>query len=121
MVEPSFIHRLHRLLLNKEPNPPVDAYRDRPYGGQYINEANFDKNMVIILAALLCALICALGLNLIVRCTIQCSRRFNHRAAGPPADQMTATGLKKSVILRIPYAHYAESSSGLTRAIDRTE
>ncbi|KAK4798545.1 hypothetical protein SAY86_030871 [Trapa natans] len=80
MVEPSFIHRLHRLLLNKEPNPPVDAYRDRPYGGQYINEANFDKNM--------------------------CSRRFNHRAAGPPADQMTATGLKKSVILRIPVSIY---------------
>ncbi|CAN1157843.1 RING-H2 finger protein ATL78 [Linum perenne] len=38
--------------------------------------ANFDANMVIILAALLCALIRALGLNSIVRCALRCSRRF---------------------------------------------
>ncbi|KAH1242583.1 RING-H2 finger protein ATL73 [Glycine max] len=40
------------------------------YGGSntsdtFISDANFDTNMVIILAALLCALICVLGLNFI--------------------------------------------------------
>ncbi|KAL5162414.1 RING-H2 finger protein ATL73 [Glycine soja] len=47
------------------------------YGGSntsdtFISDANFDTNMVIILAALLCALICVLGLNFIAQCVLQC-------------------------------------------------
>lgn len=69
-------------------------------------EANFDSNMVIILAALLCALICALGLNSIVRCALRCSRRF---ALGTPegvAARLSSTGLTKDALRKIPVVVY---------------
>uniref|UniRef100_A0A7N0TJQ9 RING-type E3 ubiquitin transferase n=1 Tax=Kalanchoe fedtschenkoi TaxID=63787 RepID=A0A7N0TJQ9_KALFE len=75
-------------------------------GASYTNEAKFDTNMVIILAALLCALICALGLNSILRCAVRYSRRI---AAGGPAARLSAAGLKKSALRKIPVAVYKAS------------
>lgn len=74
----------------------------------YISEANFDSNMVIILAALLCALICALGLNSIVRCALRCRHRFALETPEQAAARLAATGLKKSHLRQIPVAVYGE-------------
>ncbi|CAN1353686.1 RING-H2 finger protein ATL72 [Linum perenne] len=76
--------------------------------------ANFDANMVIILAALLCALICALGLNSIVRCALRCSRRF---AFETPASRMAAAGMKKSALRRIPVVVYGSAAAGGERIV----
>lgn len=92
-------HRPHRLLLDTESN----GSRTRE---GYTNEANFDTNMVIILAALLCALICALGLNSIVRCALRCSRRFTFETPDETAARLAATGLKRSALRQIPVAIY---------------
>lgn len=111
-------HRPHRLLLDTQssaPPPPATDNGNRTRSSIFTNEANFDTNMVIILAALLCALICALGLNSIVRCALRCSRRF---AFETTADENNAarrlaastTGLKKSALRQIPVAIY---SSGI--------
>ncbi|KAL3717900.1 hypothetical protein ACJRO7_003093 [Eucalyptus globulus] len=97
-------HRPHRLLLDKEPNSMPN--NGTPTRGSYGNEANFDTNMVIILAALLCALICALGLNSIVRCALRCSRRFTFETPDQTAARLAATGLKKSALRQIPVAVY---------------
>ncbi|OMP02300.1 Zinc finger, RING-type [Corchorus olitorius] len=87
--------------------------------GSYTSEANFDNNMVIVLAALLCALICALGLNSAIRCAIRCGYSFG--LAGTPHAQQTpvsvrqqdsTTGLKKSALSRIPVIAYGSSGSG---------
>lgn len=68
-----------------------------------LTQANFDTNMVIILAALLCALICALGLNSMVRCILRCG----HRIGLETTEQAAArTGLKKSALRKIPVAVY---------------
>lgn len=102
-------HRPHRLLLDAEPNtPPSNGSRTR--GSYTTSEANFDTNMVIILAALLCALICALGLNSIVRCALRCSRRFAFETPDETAARLAATGLKKRALRQIPVAEY---SSGI--------
>uniref|UniRef100_A0A7N1A3N9 RING-type E3 ubiquitin transferase n=1 Tax=Kalanchoe fedtschenkoi TaxID=63787 RepID=A0A7N1A3N9_KALFE len=79
-------------------------------GASYTNEANFDTNMVIILAALLCALICALGLNSILRCALRCSRRV---VEGEPGGGLSATGLKKSALRQIPVAVYKASEADI--------
>lgn len=93
-------HHPHRLLLDKQPNSVQNnGTRTR---GPYGNEANFDTNMVIILAALLCALICALGLNSIVRCALRFSRRFTFETPDQTAARLAATGLKKSALRQIP-------------------
>ncbi|XP_022134542.1 RING-H2 finger protein ATL74 [Momordica charantia] len=103
-------HRPHRFLLDGDATaPPSNGNRTR---SSYSNEANFDTNMVIILAALLCALICALGLNSIVRCALRCSRRFAFETAGGTSTRLAATGLKKSALRQIPVAVYG-SESGL--------
>ncbi|KAF2305772.1 hypothetical protein GH714_008139 [Hevea brasiliensis] len=98
-------HRPHRLLLDAESStpPPANGSRSR---NTYTNEANFDTNMVIILAALLCALICALGLNSIVRCALRCSRRFAFETPDEAAARLAATGLKKSALRQIPVVIY---------------
>lgn len=98
----SLHHRPHRLLLNTESSssPTYGSSRTRE------SEANFDTNMVIILAALLCALICALGLNSIVRCALRCSRRFAFETPDQAAARLAATGLKKSVLRQIPVVVY---------------
>lgn len=67
----------------------------------YINEANFDTNMVIILAALLCALIFALGLNSIVRCAFRCRRSLSSEM-----PEQGGAGLKKRALRQIPVAVY---------------
>ncbi|KAJ1384227.1 Zinc finger, RING-type [Sesbania bispinosa] len=72
----------------------------------FINDTNFDTNMVIILAALLCALICALGLNSIARCALRCSRRFSQETPEQAAARLAATGLKKRDLSQIPVAVY---------------
>ncbi|XP_038723987.1 RING-H2 finger protein ATL74-like [Tripterygium wilfordii] len=98
-------HRPHRLLLGTD----SDASPSETSGGRTrssSNEANFDTNMVIILAALLCALICALGLNSIVRCALRCSRRFAFETPDETAARLAATGLKKSAIRQIPVVIY---------------
>lgn len=101
-------HRPHRLLLDTESSaPPSNGSRSER--GTYASEANFDTNMVIILAALLCALIGALGLNSIVRCALRCSRRFAFETPGETAARLAATGLKKSALRRIPVASYGSS------------
>ncbi|KAB2026470.1 hypothetical protein ERO13_A06G179300v2 [Gossypium hirsutum] len=96
MVAPLY-HRPHRLLLDNNGTKPRSSFT---------NEANFDTNMVIILAALLCALICALGLNSIVRCALRCSRRFAFETPDETAARLAATGLKKSALRQIPVAVY---------------
>ncbi|KAF8007670.1 hypothetical protein BT93_K1612 [Corymbia citriodora subsp. variegata] len=77
----------------------------------YISEANFDTNMVIILAALLCALICALGLNSIVRCALRCSRRFVAETPEQAAARLATTGLKKRDLRQIPVAVYGSAAA----------
>ncbi|XP_057979370.1 RING-H2 finger protein ATL74-like [Malania oleifera] len=103
-------HRPPRLVLLEAEvgaaSPPTTGGRTR---SSYTNEANFDTNMVIILAALLCALICALGLNSIVRCALRCSRRFTFETPGETAARFAATGLKKSALRQIPVVVYGSS------------
>lgn len=77
-----------------------------------LTQANFDTNMVIILAALLCALICALGLNSMVRCVLRCGPRFGMETAEQAATRMSATGLKKSALKKIPVAVYGADTKG---------
>ncbi|RDX71464.1 RING-H2 finger protein ATL72, partial [Mucuna pruriens] len=72
----------------------------------FISDANFDTNMVIILAALLCALICALGLNSIARCALRCGRRFGDETPEQAAARLAGTGLKRRELSRIPVAVY---------------
>lgn len=103
----NFHQRPRRLLLDDHPGgaPPGKGH------GDYSRVANFDTNMVIILAALLCALICALGINSIVRCVLRC-------AAGMGSDEAPRRrfggrkGLRKAVLRRIPVAVYASSAGG---------
>lgn len=95
---------MHRHLLGTEPNT-APSFVNRT-ADSYISEANFDTNMVIILAALLCALICALGLNSIVRCALRCSHRFALETPEQAAARLAATGLKKSHLRQIPIAVY---------------
>ncbi|XP_039053936.1 RING-H2 finger protein ATL73-like [Hibiscus syriacus] len=98
MVVALLHHRPHWLLLD-------DSNETRPRNS-LVNEANFDTNKVIILAALLCALICALGLNSIVRCALRCGRRFAPETPDEAAARLAATRLKKSVLRQIPVAIY---------------
>ncbi|KAI4372886.1 hypothetical protein MLD38_011068 [Melastoma candidum] len=100
-------HRHHRLLLDAGPTPPQNNVSQTR---SYASEANFDTNMVIILAALLSALICALGLNSVVRCALRCSRRFTFETPDQAAARLAATGLKKSTLRRIPVAIYGSGS-----------
>ncbi|XP_022938777.1 RING-H2 finger protein ATL74-like [Cucurbita moschata] len=110
MVSDHHRPRPHRLLLDANTTEaPSNGSRTR---NSYTNEANFDTNMVIILAALLCALICALGLNSIVRCAFRCSRRFSFETGGGTASRLAATGLKKSALRKLPVTVYG-SESGL--------
>ncbi|XP_010252063.1 PREDICTED: RING-H2 finger protein ATL74 [Nelumbo nucifera] len=103
-------HNPHRLLLDIEPGaPPTNG--SRPSRESYTSEANFDTNMVIILAALLCALICALGLNSIVRCALRCGRRFAFETPEGTAARLSATGLKKKALRQIPVAVYGSGVS----------
>ncbi|KAF9595733.1 hypothetical protein IFM89_003475 [Coptis chinensis] len=90
-----------RYLVAPEAEVPA-ANANKPHGS-YNNEANFDTNMVIILAALLCALICALGLNSIIRCALRCGRRI---AFETPDETAARTGLKKRALRQIPIAVY---------------
>uniref|UniRef100_A0A6N2MMJ9 RING-type E3 ubiquitin transferase n=1 Tax=Salix viminalis TaxID=40686 RepID=A0A6N2MMJ9_SALVM len=97
--------RPHRLLLDAE-SGTQSAENGSRTRSTYTSEANFDTNMVIILAALLCALICGLGLNSIVRCALRCSRRFTFETRDQTEARMAATGLKKSALRRIPVIIY---------------
>ncbi|KAK9290700.1 hypothetical protein L1049_008874 [Liquidambar formosana] len=99
---------LHRRLLDTPPSmPPPDGNKTRD---SYISEANFDTNMVIILAALLCALLCALGLNSIVRCVLRCSRGIELETPEQAATRLAAaSGLKKRALRQIPVAVYGSS------------
>ncbi|XP_074586104.1 RING-H2 finger protein ATL74 [Curcuma longa] len=74
------------------------------------SNANFDTNMVIILAALLCALIFALGLNSIVRCALRCGRRLAFETPEEVAARLAATGLKRRALRRIPVAVYGDGA-----------
>ncbi|XP_022743227.1 RING-H2 finger protein ATL72-like [Durio zibethinus] len=101
-------HRPHRLLLDTESRAPA-TNGDRARSS-LTNEGNFDTSMVINLVALLCVLMCALGLNSIVRCALRCSRRSDFEIPDETEAHLAATGLKKSVLRRIPVAIY---SSGI--------
>lgn len=105
-----FLHNgHHRLLLDSDPGAsPNGGSRPR---SSYTNEANFDTNMVIILAALLCALICALGLNSIIRCALRCSRRLTFESADETAARLAATGLKKSALRQIPVTVFGSGTN----------
>lgn len=94
---------------------PVEQSGNRT-GDAELTQANFDTNMVIILAALLCALICALGLNSIVRCVLRCSRRLGVDSA---AEQAAArTGLKKSALRKIPIFVYGSDRDTWTAGMN---
>ncbi|XP_058075348.1 RING-H2 finger protein ATL74-like [Magnolia sinica] len=102
----------HRLLLIGDPKEPQSTNGSKPGGGSYSSsEANFDTNMVIILAALLCALICALGLNSIVRCALRCGRRIAFETPDEAAARLATTGLKKRALRQIPVAEYGLGSN----------
>ncbi|GLU14883.1 hypothetical protein SLE2022_314240 [Rubroshorea leprosula] len=92
-----------RLLDTEMSGTPVPLNRSHD---SYISEANFDTNMVIILAALLCALICALGLNSIVRCALRCTQRLGSETEEQAAARLATTGLKKRDLRQIPVAVY---------------
>lgn len=109
MASMTLPYRPNRLvLLVKQASTPSaeDGTRSR---GSYSNEANFDSNMVIILAALLCALIFALGLNSIVRCALRFSRRLAFETPDETAVRLAATGLKKRALRQIPVAVYGSA------------
>ncbi|KAK6156003.1 hypothetical protein DH2020_010251 [Rehmannia glutinosa] len=75
---------------------------------EYSRAANFDTNMVIILAALLCALICALGINSIVRCFLRCAARMSPDGADvETTPRFGRKGLKRAALRQIPVAVYA--------------
>ncbi|KAG4922261.1 hypothetical protein JHK86_051074 [Glycine max] len=93
------------------------------YGGgntsdTFISDANFDTNMVIILAALLCALICALGLNSIARCALRCGRPFGNETAEQAAARLAGTGLKRRELSRIPVAVYGAAGENTIPATE---
>ncbi|CAN0913196.1 RING-H2 finger protein ATL72 [Linum grandiflorum] len=103
--------RPHQLLLDIQttigspPSPPST-------GGGYNKDANFDGDMVIILAALFCALICALGLNSIVRCALRYSWRLAFVDPGGAWMASAATGMKKSALRKIPVVVYGSAAEG---------
>ncbi|KAJ0975494.1 hypothetical protein J5N97_017459 [Dioscorea zingiberensis] len=86
--------------------PAAAVNGSRTHEGAVAGDANFDTNMVIILAALLCALICALGLNSIVRCALRCGRRIAFETPEETAARLAGTGLKKRALRQIPVAVY---------------
>ncbi|WVZ19894.1 hypothetical protein V8G54_007216 [Vigna mungo] len=102
----------HRFLLDKNSSTPAPSNVNRTREA-FTGDANFDTNMVIILAALLCALICALGLNSIVRCALRCSRRFAFETPEETAARLVAKGLKKSALHQIPIVVYGSGSVGI--------
>ncbi|EXB96529.1 RING-H2 finger protein ATL73 [Morus notabilis] len=131
MVTTTTLHHRLTLLDGTESSPPQhsngssnsnssstgDSTNSR---GTFASEANFDTNMVIILAALLCALICALGLNSIVRCALRCTRRFAFETPDEAAARLAATGLKKSALRKIPVTAYGSASGIKTLDTDCT-
>ncbi|KAG6519661.1 RING-H2 finger protein ATL74-like [Zingiber officinale] len=90
--------------------PPGANRTGPPYVAAGGSNANFDTNMVIILAALLCALIFALGLNSIVRCALRCGRRLAFETPEEASTRLAATGLKRQALRRIPVAVYGEGA-----------
>lgn len=74
-------------------------------------DANFDTNMVIILAALLFTLIGALGLNSIVRCALSCYRRLPADTPEHSSSRLARTGVKKRVLRQIPVAVYGSGEA----------
>ncbi|OAY38266.1 RING-H2 finger protein ATL74 [Manihot esculenta] len=107
-------HRPHRLLLQTESSTPAAPANGSRSRNSYASEANFDTNVVIILAALLCALICALGLNSIVRYALRCSRRFGFETPDEAASRLASTGLKKSALKQIPVVIYGAAGIHMT-------
>lgn len=89
--------------------PP--SYDNNATRDTFISDANFDTNMVIILAALLCALVCALGLNSVARCALRCGRRFGDETPEQAAARLAGTGLKSRELSRIPVAVYGGSDN----------
>ncbi|KAL5710034.1 RING-type E3 ubiquitin transferase [Ranunculus cassubicifolius] len=99
-------YHTRRFILDPEPEgPSTNAVKPHV---SYSSEANFDTNMVIILAALLCALICALGLNSIIRCALRCGRRIGNET---PDEAAARTGLKKRALRQIPIAVYGSNAN----------
>ncbi|GMH28692.1 hypothetical protein Nepgr_030535 [Nepenthes gracilis] len=99
----------HRHLLGEKTDPPASARWNTTSTDSDPTEANFDTNMVIILAALLCALICALVLNSFVRCALRCGRRLSAETPEQAALRLSATGLRKSALRQIPVLEYGSS------------
>lgn len=97
---------MHRKLLEMAVAAPTSMDNRTTAMETQLTQANFDTNMVIILAALLCALICALGLNSMIRCVLRCGPRFGLESDEQAAVRMSATGLKKSALRKIPVAVY---------------
>ncbi|KAI3458462.1 hypothetical protein Pfo_015125 [Paulownia fortunei] len=100
----NFYQRPRRLLLDAQPGgtPPSDGGRSH---NDYSRAANFDTNMVIILAALLCALICALGINSIVRCILRCATRISSDATDETPPRFGRKGLKKGALARFRWQY----------------
>ncbi|XP_061375450.1 RING-H2 finger protein ATL74-like [Gastrolobium bilobum] len=101
---------MQRRLLETELSMPP-SYENKTHDYSFINDANFDTNMVIVLAALLCALICALGLNSMARCALRCSRNFSDATSEQTAARLAKTGLKKRELRQIPVAVYGSGEN----------
>ncbi|KAJ8550768.1 hypothetical protein K7X08_000138 [Anisodus acutangulus] len=95
-----------RLLLETDQSmAPIDGNQS---DNSYVNNSNFDTNMIIILAALLCALLSVLALNSIVRCAFRCSR------SAEGSQVVAAKGIKKKTLRQIPVVVYGRVNFSAT-------
>ncbi|OIT21875.1 PREDICTED: RING-H2 finger protein ATL74-like [Nicotiana attenuata] len=99
----NFNRRLRLLETEQKSMPAINGnQRD----DSYLNDSNFDTNMIIILAVLLCALLSVLGLNLVVRCGLRCSRRSLVHGTAEESQVVAAKGIKKKTLRQIAVVVY---------------
>ncbi|CAN7029459.1 unnamed protein product [Brassica rapa subsp. trilocularis] len=88
-----------RLLLEQSPSPTPSPY---------VEDNNFDANVVMVLSVLLCAFLCSLGLNSIIRCALMCSSLAPSEADNnQTAARMTNTGVKRKALKSFQTISYA--------------
>ncbi|KAK8487995.1 hypothetical protein V6N13_053794 [Hibiscus sabdariffa] len=98
-----------RRLLRTELSLPQPIYGNQTQDS-YSTDANFESNMVLILAALLCVLVFALVVISVVRCARRrCSRRLDPDGREQSAE--ATSGLKKRDLERIPVAVFGTGLS----------
>lgn len=99
----NFNRRLLLLETEQKSMPPINRNQTED---SYLNDSNFDTNMIVILAVLLCALLSVLGLNSVVRCALRCSRRSLVHESTEESRVVAAKGIKKKTLRQIPVVVY---------------